>query len=71
MNTIMKKGFIFDIDGTLYSQKAMRMKMLKRLLFFYAVRPNRLKELFALKSFFEEMISPIVLYFNCCHVLII
>lgn len=53
MNTIMKKGFIFDIDGTLYSQKAMRMKMLKRLLFFYAVRPNRLKELFALKSFRE------------------
>ena len=53
MNMIMKKGFVFDVDGTLYSQKAMRMWMLKRLMAFYAFRPHRLKELFALKQFRE------------------
>ena len=45
------KGFIFDVDGTLYSLKKMRIRMLGLLLSYYCVRPHRLKELYALFLF--------------------
>ena len=42
------KGFVLDVDGTLYSQKKMRIRMLGRLLAYYVPRPDRLRELYAL-----------------------
>ena len=51
MEIQMLKGFVFDVDGTLYSQKKMRIKMGVRLLSFYMLRPHRIKELYALKIF--------------------
>ena len=44
-------GYILDVDGTLYSQRTMRLKMLGRLLRFFCIRPYRLRELFALYLF--------------------
>ncbi len=46
-----KEVFIFDVDGTLYSQRKMRLKMALSLLFFYLFRFWRLKELLLLKAF--------------------
>ena len=46
-----RKGFIFDIDGTLYSQEQMRVKMLLRLLGHYCIRPHKLWELYAVYQF--------------------
>lgn len=45
------KGFVLDVDGTLYSQKKMRIRMLGRLLAYYVPRPDRLRELYALFLF--------------------
>ena len=45
------KGFIFDLDGTLYSQKKMRAIMLSHLVFYYGCRPHRIRELYALYCF--------------------
>ena len=42
---------IFDVDGTLYFQRPMRLKMAWRLGCFYLLRPWRLRELAALKYF--------------------
>ena len=51
MEIQMLKGYVLDVDGTLYSQKKMRIKMGARLLSFYILRPHRIKELYALKIF--------------------
>ena len=44
-------GFIFDVDGTLYSQKKVRRVMFLRLCVYYALRPFLWKELCALALF--------------------
>ena len=46
-----KQGFIFDVDGTLYSQSQMHIFMLFKLLSCYALRPWRYKELYAVWLF--------------------
>lgn len=48
------KVVIFDVDGTLYNQSKLRRKMLLSLLFFYAIRPWRYKELHILQTFRRE-----------------
>lgn len=45
------KIWIFDLDGTLYHQLPVRLEMALRLIFYYAIRPHRLKELFMLKDY--------------------
>ena len=44
MNWDDVEGFIFDIDGTLYSQGKVRSRMLVRLMKYYLVRPARINE---------------------------
>lgn len=44
-------AYIFDVDGTLYSQKRLRISMMFRLLAHYAIRPHRLKEIIILHCF--------------------
>ena len=52
LDYIKKKSvFIFDVDGTLYSQKKMRSKMALRLIKYYLSHPTRYKELVALAYF--------------------
>jgi phosphoglycolate phosphatase/putative hydrolase of the HAD superfamily len=46
-----KKAFIFDVDGTLYSQKKMRMRMLFYLGRYYSTHLWRMKELVYLYKF--------------------
>src|SRR5690606_10056812 len=48
------KVVIFDVDGTLYSQSALRKKMLFSLLSYYALRPWRLQEMLILQRFRSE-----------------
>jgi len=43
--------FIFDVDGTLYDQKSVRLVMLGKLLRYYGLRPKKLKELLAVQMF--------------------
>lgn len=45
------EAFILDVDGTLYSQRNVRMAMLWKLIRFYAIRPLKFKELIALYYF--------------------
>jgi len=45
---------IFDVDGTLYNQSALRKRMLKKLLTYYALRPWRSAELKVLHAFRAE-----------------
>ena len=51
MEITEKKGFIFDVDGTLYNQSQMRLKMLLTLLFYYLLHIRNLKELLAVYYF--------------------
>ena len=51
MNWTKINNYIFDVDGTLYSQKKVRLKMLLRLITYYGLRLYRLKELYALYKF--------------------
>ena len=44
-------NYILDVDGTLYSQKKLRIRMLLRLIIYYGLRPFKIKELFALIYF--------------------
>ena len=44
-------GYIFDVDGTLYSQKRVRIAMAFRLMSYYLFRPFCIKELFVLYQF--------------------
>ena len=46
-----KSGFIFDVDGTLYSQPRMRGMMFVKLFSHYAIRPWKWKELYAIWFF--------------------
>lgn len=48
------KVVIFDVDGTLYAQSELRKKMLRSLLFYYALRPWKFQELIILQSFRRE-----------------
>ena len=45
------KLIIVDLDGTLYYQKPLRIKMAFSLLFHYSFRPHKLKELFVIKDY--------------------
>ena len=45
---------IFDVDGTLYDQSALRRKMVKALLLHYLFRPQKYKELLILYHFRKE-----------------
>lgn len=53
----MKRSFwdypvvVFDLDGTLYYQKQLRVVMAKRLVCYYLAHPFRIKELFIVKRF--------------------
>lgn len=51
MDRNKQSTYIFDVDGTLYSQTRMRLGMLGRLLLFYGLRPHRLREFCALYLF--------------------
>lgn len=52
INTINnKKVFIFDVDGTLYSQPKMRMRMAMKLAIHYSLHFFRYKELKAISTF--------------------
>ena len=44
-------ALIFDLDGTLYSQKEVRRVMLWRLVKFYCLRPHKIRQLFSLFLF--------------------
>lgn len=43
--------YVFDVDGTLYFQRKVRMIMVKRLLSYYAFHPLKIKDLFIIKEF--------------------
>jgi len=45
--------YIFDLDGTLYYQKQLRLVMARRLALYYLAHPFRIKELFIVKKFRE------------------
>lgn len=45
------KGVILDLDGTLYNQKRLRVRMAAELFRFYSLRPWRWRELYILFSF--------------------
>jgi FMN phosphatase YigB (HAD superfamily) len=45
------RAVIFDVDGTLYSQRRLRQVMLPRLFRHYAARPHRVLELIILQTF--------------------
>ena len=51
MEITEKKGYIFDVDGTLYNQPQMRLTMLLTLLFYYLLHMWKLKELLAVYYF--------------------
>ena len=51
MNWSKIDGMIFDVDGTLYAQKQVRIGMLFRLVSYYMCRPHRLRELLSLQKF--------------------
>ena len=51
MNPCDFGGYIFDVDGTLYSQNKVRIAMLFRLLVYYAFRPFQWRKLCALFLF--------------------
>ena len=44
-------ALIFDLDGTLYYQKPVRLLMFLRLILYYTLRPYRIKELLVLKKY--------------------
>lgn len=48
------KLIIFDVDGTLYNQKALRKVMLRKLLRYYLLRPWKYNELLIIRSFRRE-----------------
>ncbi len=45
------KAIVWDLDGTLYYQRRMRLIMLKELIVFYLFHPLRIKELLAVQKF--------------------
>ncbi len=72
-------GVIFDIDGTLYSQKTMRFKMSVQLLRHYLLRPHKINDILILsryrkiremladnkdKDFYEKQFSMVAGEFN-------
>ena len=48
------KAIIFDVDGTLYDQSKLRVRMLWALLKYYLIRPSRYQELIILHHFRKE-----------------
>ncbi|MCR4923625.1 MAG: HAD family hydrolase [Lachnospiraceae bacterium] len=53
MSVFDYKAVVWDLDGTLYYQRRMRLRMALSLLTYYLTHPLRLKELFAVKKFRE------------------
>lgn len=51
MNWSTIDAMIFDVDGTLYAQKSVRISMLFRLVSYYVCRPHRVRELLSLRKF--------------------
>lgn len=51
MDLNLVNGIIFDVDGTLYSQKKVRLSMFIRLLFYYLIRPIRIREILVVSKF--------------------
>lgn len=47
----MGKIYIFDVDGTLYSQKKMHYMMLKKLMGYYIMHPFHVRDLLTIYSF--------------------
>ncbi len=47
------KAVVFDMDGTLYDQKRLRLTMAIRLCLYYFCHPFKIRELFVLKTFRE------------------
>ena len=45
---------IFDVDGTLYNQKKLRLFMLLELLIYYLIRPHKVFQLNAIRHFRNE-----------------
>ena len=45
------QAYIFDLDGTLYSQKKMHIKMAEELIRYYAIHPNRIKDIYYIWKF--------------------
>ncbi|MBR3643215.1 MAG: HAD family hydrolase [Parasporobacterium sp.] len=45
------RAFVFDLDGTLYDQKKLRLIMALRLLLYYLCHPGKIRELWLLKTF--------------------
>lgn len=50
-NVLSKEVFIFDVDGTMYSQPSMRFKMAKALVGYYALHFWKIKEFLSLYYF--------------------
>ncbi|UOQ70661.1 HAD family hydrolase [Hymenobacter cellulosilyticus] len=48
------KAVIFDVDGTLYTQRRLRKRMLRALVSYYALRPWRVQEMLILRRFRAE-----------------
>ncbi|MDH3349814.1 MAG: hypothetical protein OEM02_17130, partial [Desulfobulbaceae bacterium] len=48
------KAVIFDVDGTLYNQKKLRILILKKLISYYLIRPHRLSDLKIIHHFRSE-----------------
>lgn len=48
------KAIIFDVDGTLYNQSKLKIRMLWALLMYYLIRPARYQELIILYHFRKE-----------------
>lgn len=51
MNSQEEKMFLFDVDGTLYSQKKVRMHMMLRIFIFLLTNPQNFKEIIAVYYF--------------------
>lgn len=51
MNQLQKKAIIFDLDGTLYDQKRLRIRMAGKLLLYYTGHPGRIGDLRLLARF--------------------
>lgn len=45
---------VFDVDGTLYNQKKLRKAMLKKIFFYYIIRPHRWYDLKIIATFRKE-----------------
>lgn len=54
LNLLEFKVIVFDVDGTLYDQKKLRIKMFQKLISYYLLHPWMLKDLLILKEFRKQ-----------------